>query len=202
MAVIVVGGSEKGVGKTTLVCGQIAALREYCWIAVKITSHDYGRPESIWEETAIAAPMDEVPATDTARFLAAGAHRALLVTVEEAATHLKVAELLKQLEPAANIIFESNHAVPDAGPMSRRRRRRRGRSESLIRRIPSQRRRRGCFDQFQCRPRQPAAGLAFISIDGDGSDLAGDARLDPIEIEVDQLGADFISACRWETVRP
>jgi hypothetical protein len=111
VAVIVVGGSEKGVGKTTLICGLIAALPEYRWIAVKITSHDYGRPESIWEETAIAAPITEVPATDTARFLAAGARRALLVTVEEAAMHLKVAELQEQLEPAAHIIFESNRIM-------------------------------------------------------------------------------------------
>jgi hypothetical protein len=111
VAVIVVGGSEKGVGKTTLICGLIAALAEYRWTAVKITSHDYGRPESIWEETAIAAPIAGVPATDTARFLSAGAHRALLVTVEEAAMDLKVAELQKQLEPAANIIYESNRIM-------------------------------------------------------------------------------------------
>jgi hypothetical protein len=41
MAIIVVGGSNRGVGKTALVCGLIAALPEYRWAAVKITTHEH-----------------------------------------------------------------------------------------------------------------------------------------------------------------
>jgi len=123
MAIIVVGGSNRGVGKTALVCGLIAVLPDYRWTAVKITTHNHqqpvspgreniaegpaadaphplrapffrqiferrsgetaGAPESapanrpIWEETT---PGDE---TDTARYLAAGAARALLVSVPD-----------------------------------------------------------------------------------------------------------------------
>ena len=33
MAIIVVGGSKRGVGKTTLVCALIGALTEYRWTA-------------------------------------------------------------------------------------------------------------------------------------------------------------------------
>jgi hypothetical protein len=46
MAIIVVGGSNRGVGKTALVCGLVAALPEYRWAAVKITSHEHTQPVS------------------------------------------------------------------------------------------------------------------------------------------------------------
>ena len=61
-------------GKTALVCGLIAALPEFFWTAVKISSHFHGRGEAVWEE---ATPGN---GTDTARYLAAGARRALLAT--------------------------------------------------------------------------------------------------------------------------
>src|SRR5579863_9866900 len=74
MPIIVVGGSGRGVGKTSLVCGLISALDELRWTAVKISTHDHGKPKPIWEETSAGAE------TDTARYLTAGAERALLVT--------------------------------------------------------------------------------------------------------------------------
>jgi hypothetical protein len=46
MAIIVVGGSNRGVGKTALACGLIAALPEYHWAAVKITTHEHKQPVS------------------------------------------------------------------------------------------------------------------------------------------------------------
>ena len=74
MAILVVGGSGRGVGKTALVCGLIAALPEFRWTGVKITTDDHGMGEPIWEET------DPGQGSDTARYLSAGAVRALLVT--------------------------------------------------------------------------------------------------------------------------
>jgi hypothetical protein len=103
MAILVVGGSSRNVGKTSLVCGLIAAVPLKRWIAVKITSHAHGHALPIWEET------DAGQRTDTARFLAAGARRALLVTVFEGA--LPVNEIKAALEPEANVIFESNSIV-------------------------------------------------------------------------------------------
>ena len=151
MAIIVVGGSNRGVGKTALVCGLIAALPDYQWTAVKITTHDHpqpvttgrtGSPEILaphhphglrsatfryfWEKKTIApvAVPEPVPAstpvweetasgqeTDTARFLAAGAARSLLVTAPDG----DLSEPLNQLWPrfgrGTNIIFESNSVV-------------------------------------------------------------------------------------------
>ena len=87
MAIVVVGGSTKDIGKTALVCAIISALRR-----LRLDRRKDYRPQlraadtvdrdsrqkiadpTVWEETN---PGQE---TDTARYLAAGARRALLVT--------------------------------------------------------------------------------------------------------------------------
>jgi len=111
MAVIVVGGSSKGAGKTALICGLLAALPEFAWAAVKITTHAHGKPEPVWEET------ESGQGTDTARFLAAGARRAFLVTAGGRDLPLQLRHLSAKLEPGAHILFESNrilaHLEPD-----------------------------------------------------------------------------------------
>lgn len=114
MAVLVIGGSTKDVGKTALVCGVIAALHEFQWTAVKITGHDYQpanpgtsqagiRKPTIWEETSAGAD------TDTARYLAAGARRALLVTRYE--SDVAIDEIRQVLGADRNVIFESNRII-------------------------------------------------------------------------------------------
>ena len=105
MAVIVVGGAGQSVGKTALVCGLIRALPELDWIAVKITRHAHGKAEDIWEE------REAGQGTDTARYLAAGARRALLVTAGEQDLALRLRELEAMLGPGANVIYESNRAA-------------------------------------------------------------------------------------------
>ena len=40
MAVVVVGGQSRKVGKTSVVCGLIAALPEMRWTAIKLTQHE------------------------------------------------------------------------------------------------------------------------------------------------------------------
>jgi hypothetical protein len=108
MAIIVVGGSGRNIGKTSLVCGLIAALDEFRWTAVKISAHDHGKPKPVWEETETG------PGTDTARYLADGAERALLVTAEGD----ELGAIVRRLVDAhAHAIFESNsvlrHVKPD-----------------------------------------------------------------------------------------
>lgn len=119
MAIVVVGGSTKNVGKTALVCGLIAALREFDWTAVKITGHDYEPPDpgasragiakgAIWEETCAGAE------TDTGRYLAAGARRALLVTRYGA--DVVIEDIRRSLGADRNVIFESNRIVEALEP--------------------------------------------------------------------------------------
>ena len=111
MAIIVVCGSGKDVGKTALVCGLIAGLKELGWTAVKVTSHIYGKAEAVWEETSAGQ------GTDTARYLAAGARRALLVSAGDNELGAVVERLMAEFGSRAHLIFESNrilnHLRPD-----------------------------------------------------------------------------------------
>ncbi len=110
MPVIVVGGSGRGVGKTSLVCGLVAGLPELRWTAVKLTSHAHGAGDSILEEHA---PGQH---TDTGRYLEAGAHRALLVTAQDSELDAVVQRLWEQIDPNAPLIFESNRIVDYCQP--------------------------------------------------------------------------------------
>ena len=117
MAVIVVGGGGRGAGKTALVCGLMRALPEIPWTAVKITTHEHGKATPIWEETT---PGDT---TDTARYLAAGARRALLVTASDGATELDagalgpiVEKILRECPAPGGVIFESNSVLSHVRP--------------------------------------------------------------------------------------
>ena len=89
----------------------ISALREFEWTAVKITGHDYGRAgigarndEPVIREESVAGEE-----TDTARYLAAGARRALLVT--RFGDEVPAAEIQRALGDDHNVIFESNRVV-------------------------------------------------------------------------------------------
>src|SRR5512146_1588367 len=106
MAIVVVGGSGRSVGKTALVCGVIAALPEREWIAVKITSDAHEPDQSVWEEGAAGE------STDTARYLAAGARRAFLLTAADSAGMQSALDEFWQRAPRqANLVFESNRVL-------------------------------------------------------------------------------------------
>lgn len=117
MAVIVVGGGGRGAGKTALVCGLMRAVPEIHWTAVKITTHEYGKATPVWEETT---PGQE---TDTARYLAAGARRALLLTADENAVGQDqnrlgqiVERILRECPASGGLIFESNSVLGRVRP--------------------------------------------------------------------------------------
>jgi hypothetical protein len=105
MAVIVVGGSGRKVGKTSLACGLIWALPEFRWVAVKITSHEHGACEPVWEEPRAGQE------SDTARYLAAGAQRAFLITASAVEVPVRVQELWAKVGPESHLLFESNRIV-------------------------------------------------------------------------------------------
>lgn len=120
MAIVIVGGSTKDIGKTEFVCAIIAALREFAWTAVKITAHDYlaGAVDqdvadhvpgpAIREETSLSEQ------TDTSRYLASGARRALLVT--RGGEKVPVDEIRHVVAADRNVIFESNRIVDAITP--------------------------------------------------------------------------------------
>jgi hypothetical protein len=105
MAIIVVGGSGKNVGKTSLVCGIIKALPEFRWMAVKVTSHSHGLEQPIFEDSIAGT------GTDTARYLAAGAERAFLISAGEHDLGRLLADLRGMAEAGAHWTFESNRVL-------------------------------------------------------------------------------------------
>jgi hypothetical protein len=100
MPMIVVGGTTRKAGKTALICGLIAAFPECPWTAIKMTSHDHGEPEPVCEETRSGQ------GTDTARYLAAGARRAFLITTRDG--KFPEAALRDVLVDDRWLIFETN----------------------------------------------------------------------------------------------
>ena len=86
--IVVVGGSSRKAGKTTVMCEIIAATREALWTAIKLTPHAH----------------DPSRTGDTERYLAAGAVNAYL---HEA--------LPAQLD-AGNFIIESNSVLATLVP--------------------------------------------------------------------------------------
>jgi len=116
VAIVVVGGSGKDVGKTGVVCAVISALREYEWTAVKITGHDYPAGGSN-ESSAALVIREETRAgeeTDTARFLRAGAKRALLV--KRVGDEVPMDEIRAALGSDRNVVFESNRILDAVKP--------------------------------------------------------------------------------------
>lgn len=109
MGVVVVGGQARKVGKTSVVCGLIAALPERQWTAIKITDHAHGLAPG--QEFAITEERDPSGASDTARYLQAGASRALLLSSRPGHLTAALPELRCALAAAGNAILESNSVM-------------------------------------------------------------------------------------------
>ena len=119
MAVIVVGGHSRSVGKTSVVAGLISALPELHWTAVKITQFGHGicangsdcdcatdvHTHRIEEE------RDRSGETDSSRFLVAGAQRSLWVRTKQGMLAEAMPELRAQLARAPHAILESNSVI-------------------------------------------------------------------------------------------
>ena len=113
MPIVVVGGSAKDIGKTALVCAVISGLSEFGWTAVKITGHEY-EIDSISKGPTIRSELTAGETTDTARYLAAGARRALLVT--RCGPEIPIDEIRAALKDDRNILFESNRIMDAVTP--------------------------------------------------------------------------------------
>ena len=110
MAVIVVSGDGRNVGKTSVVCALIAAVPEFRWTAVKISTHAHQLRDPVWRETAPGQ------GSDTARYLAAGAERAYLVAAAEEEVAGRLELLRADAAGAADWIFESNRVLAALRP--------------------------------------------------------------------------------------
>jgi hypothetical protein len=120
MAIIVVGGHSRSVGKTSVVAGLVAALREFQWTAVKITQYGHGVCSANGEPCdcatadhawAISEEKSRSGQSDTSRFLLAGAARSLWVRTEQGKLAEAMPQLRDRIAAAANVILESNSVM-------------------------------------------------------------------------------------------
>jgi len=120
MRTLVVGGHTRNIGKSALVVDIIRAFPEAAWTAVKITQYGHGVCAVNGEECH-CAPDDHAFAldeehernnrTDTSRFLAAGAARALWVRTKRGRLAEALPLLREELKYAENVILESNSVL-------------------------------------------------------------------------------------------
>ena len=127
MAIIVVGGHSRSVGKTSVVAGLIAAMPEREWLAVKITQYGHGICSANGEPcdcvtadhaSAITEEHGRGGETDTSRFLVAGAKKVLWVRTQQGFLAEAMPRLREHLSAAQDVIIESNSVMrflrPDA----------------------------------------------------------------------------------------
>ena len=120
MAVVVVGGHSRNIGKTSVVAGLIAALPEFAWTAVKITQYGHGICSANGEACdcatadhtiAVSEERSRDSGTDSSRYLAAGARRSWWVRTQQGELHEAMPRVRKILAEAGNVIVESNSVL-------------------------------------------------------------------------------------------
>ena len=118
MAIVVVGGHTRNIGKTSVVAGVIRAFPEMRWTAFKITQFGHGVCSANGEpcdcETAehtVAVREERVEGdatTDSGRYLAAGAMRSFWVRTRQGDLSEAMPRIRKEIERAENVVIESN----------------------------------------------------------------------------------------------
>jgi len=117
MAIIVIGGQSRNLGKTSVVAGLIAAIPSYNWTAFKITQFGHGQcsldgepchcatADHTW---AISEEKDHSGKSDSSRFLAAGAKRSFWVRTKQGRLAEAMPLLRRRISESENAILESN----------------------------------------------------------------------------------------------
>ncbi|MBI1790074.1 MAG: hypothetical protein HYR60_21285 [Acidobacteria bacterium] len=115
---VVVGGHSRNIGKTSVMAGIIAALRERDWTAIKITQHGHGICSEVGEPCECSTEYDHPYAiseetnprnrSDSARFLLAGAKRAYWLRTGMGQLGHALPVLRELVNSSGNTIVESN----------------------------------------------------------------------------------------------
>jgi len=117
VAILVIGGHSRNIGKTSVVAGLIAALPEKRWTAFKITQFGHGvcsangEPcdcETDEHTVAVSEERNVGSGTDSARYLAAGAIRSFWVRTRQGQLAEAMPRIRKELEQTENAVIESN----------------------------------------------------------------------------------------------
>ena len=118
MALVVIGGHSRSVGKTSVVAGLIAALPEFNWTAMKITQFGHGICSADGKPCDCATTDDHFKGlsderdlsgeSDTSRFLVAGAARSIWVRTRQGMLGEAMPDIQRRIAGAENVIMESN----------------------------------------------------------------------------------------------
>ncbi len=117
MALVIIGGHSRNIGKTSVVAGLIAAMPEKNWTAFKITQFGHGvcstdgRPcdcDTGDHLVAVTEERSRASGTDSARYLAAGARRSLWVRTRQGMLAEAMPRIRAELAKAENAVVESN----------------------------------------------------------------------------------------------
>ncbi len=120
MANVVIGGHSRDVGKTSVVAGLIAALRDRNWLAIKVTQYGHGICSANGEacdcvtadhNLAVSEERSLEGDTDTSRFLAAGAARVLWVRTQQGMLAEAMPRVRAEIAKVENVILESNSVM-------------------------------------------------------------------------------------------
>src|SRR5690349_7428792 len=115
MAIIVIGGHSRNVGKTSVVAGLIAALPAYSWTAFKVTQFGHGRcslngkpchcatADHTW---AISEEKNRSGKSDSSRFQVAGAKRSYWVRTEQGRLADAIRAISRRIAESENAILE------------------------------------------------------------------------------------------------
>jgi molybdopterin-guanine dinucleotide biosynthesis protein len=120
MAIVVVGGHTRNIGKTSVVAGLIRALPQRRWTAIKITQFGHGvcsangEPcdcETADHTIAISQERERASGTDSSRYLAAGAERSFWVRTRQGQLSEAMPRVRALLADSENAIVESNSVL-------------------------------------------------------------------------------------------
>jgi hypothetical protein len=117
MAIVIIGGHSRNVGKTSVAAGLIAALPAYNWTAFKVTQFGHGRcslngrpcqcatSDHSWAMTEERSFSGK---SDSSRFLIAGASRSYWVRTAQGQLEQAMPAVQRRLVESENAILESN----------------------------------------------------------------------------------------------
>ncbi len=121
MAIVVVGGHTRNIGKTSVVAGLIRALPERRWTAIKITQFGHGvcsangEPcdcETADHTIAVSEERARENGTDSSRYLAAGAARSFWVRTRQGELSEAMPRVRRLIEEAGgDVMVESNSVL-------------------------------------------------------------------------------------------
>lgn len=120
MAVLVVGGNSRNIGKTSVVASLIGNLAEMHWTAFKITQHGHlvcdGKGpycDCITSQHTVAftEETNRTSGRDSARYLYAGAIRSFLIRTRPGSLPEAIPRLRAECAAAENAIIESNSVM-------------------------------------------------------------------------------------------